>query len=791
MKKSLRQLRRLLAIAMSLAVLVVCIPFGSAAIMSSAEETADKEYVIWDANPDRVAENMGESLVPTMEDLHSKIVTEDVRKGLVDDETVTRLKFTDRGNFNYSFVDSGIRNVTNSTFKKWLDSAKTFNALAPYMTYKADYKASHANTYLYGEVLQPWGIVGALGSTATANSNYPYGYVTASYKLETTNWTSVEQAITPIGNTTTWYQAILGFRIWSNDYAPTASAPITIDAKNMRIVVKESQREEINAALAAAGSTLTFDELIAFDSESEYSKNEYTPPIVDTEYVIWDANPNRVAENMGESLVPTMEQLHKQIVVEDVRKGFVDGETVTRLKFTDRGNFNYSFVSSGIRNVTNATFKKWLDNAKTFNALAPYMTYKADYKASHANTYLYGEVLQPYGIVGALSGTAKADGNFPFGYAVGSYKLETTNWTSVEQPITTVGNMTWYDAILGFRIWSNDYAPSASAPITVDAKNMRIVVKESQRAEINAVLAAVGSTLTFDDLIAFDKESEYSINEYAVFGDVNADGDVDIRDLVRLKKHIAFNEAYEMNKDINSNGTIDGSDLVTLRKYLLGISIGSDDEPPVDVPDDEPPVDVPDDDEPTEDIEGPVAQYAKVVPNIDGEIDDVWNTTDAIYASYGADTEHANGYAKILWTENTLYLMAVVNDTTTNVGSDNTANQACFWVSETASFAQQYGGGDWNVSINQDGVYDYYSGINLGDIASYSSKITDSGYVVELAVPIQTESFNYSNNAKIAFAISIEDDVDGDNSRDFVCASQVADYWSNAARLNRITLVGK
>lgn len=186
---------------------------------------------------------------------------------------------------------------------------------------------------------------------------------------------------------------------------------------------------------------------------------------------------------------------------------------------------------------------------------------------------------------------------------------------------------------------------------------------------------------------------------------------------------------------------------------------------------------------------GSTAQYATVAPVIDGKIDAVWEDTDKVDAFYGSDLTYANGYAKILWKEDTLYLMAVITDSTVYVGDNNTANQACFWVSETASNAQEYAGGDWNMSINQAGVYDYYSGINLGSTASYASEITATGYVVEVAVPIQTEFYAYDADARIGFCLSVEDDVDGDNERDHVCASQDQNYWSVPANLYTITLV--
>lgn len=57
-------------------------------------------------------------------------------------------------------------------------------------------------------------------------------------------------------------------------------------------------------------------------------------------------------------------------------------------------------------------------------------------------------------------------------------------------------------------------------------------------------------------------------------GDVNGDGELDIRDLVRLKKIVSgeAKPAEGTTADLNGDGNVDASDLVILRKMLLGIT---------------------------------------------------------------------------------------------------------------------------------------------------------------------------------------------------------------------------
>ena len=55
------------------------------------------------------------------------------------------------------------------------------------------------------------------------------------------------------------------------------------------------------------------------------------------------------------------------------------------------------------------------------------------------------------------------------------------------------------------------------------------------------------------------------------FGDVNYDANIDIRDLVAIKKKCAALDAYIQNFDANNDGTVNAQDLLTVRRHILGI----------------------------------------------------------------------------------------------------------------------------------------------------------------------------------------------------------------------------
>ena len=60
------------------------------------------------------------------------------------------------------------------------------------------------------------------------------------------------------------------------------------------------------------------------------------------------------------------------------------------------------------------------------------------------------------------------------------------------------------------------------------------------------------------------------------------------------------------------------------------------------------------------------AQYTATAPTIDGQLDDLWETTEKWYSNghYNEATGQAYGYTSMLWDAGHLYLLAVVNDDT-------------------------------------------------------------------------------------------------------------------------------
>lgn len=62
-----------------------------------------------------------------------------------------------------------------------------------------------------------------------------------------------------------------------------------------------------------------------------------------------------------------------------------------------------------------------------------------------------------------------------------------------------------------------------------------------------------------------------TVNNYPELGDANADAEIDLLDLIRMKKHLADESVEITAADLDANGVIDAFDMAQLRQLLLGV----------------------------------------------------------------------------------------------------------------------------------------------------------------------------------------------------------------------------
>lgn len=191
------------------------------------------------------------------------------------------------------------------------------------------------------------------------------------------------------------------------------------------------------------------------------------------------------------------------------------------------------------------------------------------------------------------------------------------------------------------------------------------------------------------------------------------------------------------------------------------------------------------------------AVYTAVAPNIDGQLDDMWGNADKWYADgcYDQTTGQAYGYTSILWDQENLYLLAVVTDSTIEqCQPDSHTNGVNFWVSETNSNYSSYEtkAGDYHIFCNSSGnIGNYHGQQYILDAIEVAVEVYDGYYIVECAVPVQTEGLTLYNGQFIGFELSIDDDCNGDNVREYYCnLEDLGSYWSEPKGLANVKLVG-
>lgn len=147
---------------------------------------------------------------------------------------------------------------------------------------------------------------------------------------------------------------------------------------------------------------------------------------------------------------------------------------------------------------------------------------------------------------------------------------ETCKWFSIDKKGISLSANTLHSNWQGDVLIMLDGGRLDYSGISVNVRRMCLTVDESDRAGINAALAQIGMENGFNMLIEADKSSAYS-SSYA-FGDVNSDGEADIRDMIRLKKRLAGLESdiVYYSADFNADGRVDSIDLAICRKKLLG-----------------------------------------------------------------------------------------------------------------------------------------------------------------------------------------------------------------------------
>ncbi|MBQ9717934.1 MAG: hypothetical protein IJV76_08075, partial [Clostridia bacterium] len=190
-----------------------------------------------------------------------------------------------------------------------------------------------------------------------------------------------------------------------------------------------------------------------------------------------------------------------------------------------------------------------------------------------------------------------------------------------------------------------------------------------------------------------------------------------------------------------------------------------------------------------------IANYAGIKPVIDGKIDAIWDATAAQESTWPGDRdgEGISGYTKILWDEDNLYFLGVVNDPTTlQEANPTTTDSIDFWVSETYSDEMGYPlEGDYQLALSP---YNTYGGNKAPDLVNETGAVIngDGTYVVEFSIPWQTQGLTPAAGHVFGYNASFNNDLEGDGARDswtsWVEWTNMP-YWSDTMWLGHVELV--
>jgi endo-1,4-beta-xylanase len=163
-----------------------------------------------------------------------------------------------------------------------------------------------------------------------------------------------------------------------------------------------------------------------------------------------------------------------------------------------------------------------------------------------------------------------------------------------------------------------------------------------------------------------------------------------------------------------------------------------------------------------------ITAAVKGTPVIDGEEDEVWADAEEIVTDvWVVGSSGATGVAKTLWDDENLYVYVTVTDPLLSKASENVYEQDSFevFLDENNAKTTTYEGDDSQYRINFDNEASFNGNAKAEKLTS-ATKLTDDGYIVELA--IQFDTVVPEEGMLIGFDIQVNNDEDGDGVRDSV-----------------------
>ncbi|MEJ5229466.1 MAG: endo-1,4-beta-xylanase, partial [Pseudothermotoga sp.] len=191
-------------------------------------------------------------------------------------------------------------------------------------------------------------------------------------------------------------------------------------------------------------------------------------------------------------------------------------------------------------------------------------------------------------------------------------------------------------------------------------------------------------------------------------------------------------------------------------------------------------------------LQGLVTATAKYgTPIVDGEIDEVWKSTEEISTDVAVlgSLQNAKAKARVLWDEEYLYVLAVVSDPVLNKDNTNPWEQDSFeiFIDENNAKTPSYQEDDAQFRVNYLNEQSYGTGASRDRFATVV-KLLEGGYLVEAAVKWKT--IKPSSNTIIGFDIQVNDaNAQGRRVGILKWCDPTDDSWQNTSKLGNLRLV--
>ena len=186
--------------------------------------------------------------------------------------------------------------------------------------------------------------------------------------------------------------------------------------------------------------------------------------------------------------------------------------------------------------------------------------------------------------------------------------------------------------------------------------------------------------------------------------------------------------------------------------------------------------------------ESKLAETKKGTPTIDGGIDDIWNTANAISTDISVQgTDTAKAKVKTLWDKDYIYALYEVTDSKLDKSSTMPHEQDSVetFIDENNAKTSAYDIDDAQYRVNYDNEQSG-AGNRIIDKFKSATKITDNGYIVEMAIPLNNEAVA---NQIIGFDAQVNDATDGSRDGVTIWCDRTGLTWSNMQNIGNLLFV--